>query len=56
MIVHGLLAYANTKRSFINNNQTTYELIVYGVLLAILLAVRLPGVRRIGMARKRAYT
>lgn len=60
MIVHGLLAYANTKRAFINNNQTTYELIVYGVLLAILLAVRVPGVKRImgriGVRVKRAYT
>jgi methionine sulfoxide reductase heme-binding subunit len=60
MIVHGLVAYANTKRAFINNNQTTYELIIYGVLLAILLAVRLPGVRRLltrqWPGRKRVYT
>ncbi|MEZ4670493.1 MAG: ferric reductase-like transmembrane domain-containing protein [Anaerolineae bacterium] len=46
MIVHGLLAYANTKRSFINNNQTTYELMVYGIVLAVLLVVRVPAVRR----------
>lgn len=60
VIIHGLLAYANTKRAYFNNNQTTYELIVYGVLLAILLAVRVPFVRRVltrqGLRHKQVYT
>lgn len=45
MMVHALVAYANTKRAFMGDQRVTVEVLIYLVVLAMLLMVRVRFIR-----------